>query len=149
MNASSFIEIIEIALHHIGDDVHVVLMAAEFEGTTVRARGVQAQDCFGCHYFGYRPTKGTKYLYICIYIYIYMHIHIMYIEAEPIYYIHRYQSIHCTPVCKLGSFHLWELYPKKKFSDQTSNDPESKTSPRPSTQILSAQFLKVLGLYLL
>jgi len=77
MNASSFIEIIEIALHHIGDDVPVVLMTAEFEGTTVRARGVQlAQDCFGCHYFGYRPPKGKKiYIYINIYIYIQTYIY--------------------------------------------------------------------------
>ena len=70
MNASSFIEIIEIALHHIGDDVHVVLTAAAFEGTAIRARGVQAQDCFGCHYFGYRPPK-EQYIYTFRYTYTY------------------------------------------------------------------------------
>lgn len=77
MNASSFIEIIEIALHHIGDDVHVVLTAAAFEGTAIRARGVQAQDCFGCRYFGYRPPKEKKIIYIYIYIYIQIYIYIL------------------------------------------------------------------------
>ena len=94
MNASSFIEIIEIALHHICDDVHVVLTAAAFEGTAIRARGVQAQDCFGCRYFGYRPRPPQrKKNNIYIYIHSDIHIHIMYIDAEPIYYIHKYQSI--------------------------------------------------------
>ena len=75
MNASSFIEIIEIALHHIGDDVPVVLMTAEFEGTTARARGVQARIVLGATILDIAPhRKGKKNVYIYIYIYIYTYI---------------------------------------------------------------------------
>ena len=64
MNASSLKKIID--LLHIGDDLLVVLMAAEFEETLLGLRGPKTQDCLGT-LFGYRhPKKIKKNIYIYI-----------------------------------------------------------------------------------
>ena len=59
MNASS-LKIIIIDLLHIGDDLLVVLMAAEFEETLLGLGWSKTQGCFGYHYL----DTATKYTYI-------------------------------------------------------------------------------------
>ncbi len=67
MNASSLKKIID--LLHIGDDLLVVLMAAEFEETLLGLRGPKTQDCLGTTIW-IPPPKKNKKKYIYIYIYI-------------------------------------------------------------------------------